>query len=167
MASPTQWTWVWVNSGSWWWTGRPGVPCSSWGCKESDTTERLNWTLSWPNYVPEFPPPEYYHIRGVGFCVWIFRGHKHLVFGTYRKQRHQYTRDGLPFNSRCAFYYRPSKIFLDYSRIMLLLRIFNYFLKIIKISIPVRLTQHSSVNFFLMWIYIKVNSLKGKQLDNS
>ena len=25
MALPTQWTWVWVNSGSWWWTGRPGV----------------------------------------------------------------------------------------------------------------------------------------------
>ena len=24
-ASLTQWTWVWVNSGSWWWTGRPGV----------------------------------------------------------------------------------------------------------------------------------------------
>ena len=25
MASPTQWTWVCVNSGSWWWTGRPGM----------------------------------------------------------------------------------------------------------------------------------------------
>ena len=25
MASPTQWTWVWVSSGSWWWTGRPGL----------------------------------------------------------------------------------------------------------------------------------------------
>ena len=25
MASLTPWTWVWVNSGSWWWTGRPGV----------------------------------------------------------------------------------------------------------------------------------------------
>ena len=25
MASPTQWTWVWVDSGSWWWTGRPGM----------------------------------------------------------------------------------------------------------------------------------------------
>ena len=25
MASPTWWTWVRVNSGSWWWTGRPGV----------------------------------------------------------------------------------------------------------------------------------------------
>ena len=25
MASPTRWTWVWVNSGNWWWIGRPGV----------------------------------------------------------------------------------------------------------------------------------------------
>ena len=25
MASSTQWTWVWVNSRSWWWTGRPSV----------------------------------------------------------------------------------------------------------------------------------------------
>ena len=25
VASPTQWTWVWVSSGSWWWTGNPGV----------------------------------------------------------------------------------------------------------------------------------------------
>ena len=25
MASPTWCIWVWVNSGSWWWTGRPGV----------------------------------------------------------------------------------------------------------------------------------------------
>ena len=25
MVSPTWWTWVWVNSGSWWLTGKPGV----------------------------------------------------------------------------------------------------------------------------------------------
>ena len=25
MASLTRWTWVWVDSGSWWWTGRPSV----------------------------------------------------------------------------------------------------------------------------------------------
>ena len=25
MASPTRWTWVWVNSRSWWWTGKHGV----------------------------------------------------------------------------------------------------------------------------------------------
>ena len=42
MGSLTWWTWVWVNSGSWWRTGRPG--CDSWGRKESDTTEQLNWT---------------------------------------------------------------------------------------------------------------------------
>ena len=41
--SPTQWTWVWVNSGSWWWTGRPGV-LQSMSCIESHTTEELNRT---------------------------------------------------------------------------------------------------------------------------
>ena len=25
IASSTQWTWVWASSGSWWWTGKPGV----------------------------------------------------------------------------------------------------------------------------------------------
>ena len=43
VASLTQRTWVWVNSGSWWWTGDLAC-CSLWGCKELDTTERLNWT---------------------------------------------------------------------------------------------------------------------------
>ena len=45
MASLTRWTWVWVNSGSWWWTGRPD---NSWGGKQLDMTEWLNWTeLNW------------------------------------------------------------------------------------------------------------------------
>ena len=38
MASLTQWTWVWANSGWWWRTGKPGV-LQSVGLKESDTTE--------------------------------------------------------------------------------------------------------------------------------
>ena len=43
MASPTQWTWVWASSGSC--DGQGGLACCSpWGCKELDTTERLNWT---------------------------------------------------------------------------------------------------------------------------
>ena len=42
MGSPIQWTWVWVNSGGWRWTGKPG------GVTESDKTEWLNWTeLNW------------------------------------------------------------------------------------------------------------------------
>ena len=46
MASPTQWTWVWVDSRSWWWTGAwcavvHGVTKSR--TRLSDWTE-LNWT---------------------------------------------------------------------------------------------------------------------------
>ena len=44
MASPTGWTWVWVNSGCWWWTGRAGVL----QCMESQSwtwlSSQLNWT---------------------------------------------------------------------------------------------------------------------------
>ena len=42
MASLTQWTWVWVNSGSWWWTGRPGV-LQSMGL-QGVGHDWLNWT---------------------------------------------------------------------------------------------------------------------------
>ena len=47
MASLTQWTWVWVNSRSWWWTGRPGVLQSmgSQGVGQDWETE-LNWTTT-------------------------------------------------------------------------------------------------------------------------
>ena len=43
LPSLTRWTLVWVNSGSWWWTGRPGM-WQFMGHKESDTTEWLNRT---------------------------------------------------------------------------------------------------------------------------
>ena len=45
MASQTQWTWVWVNSGSWWWTGRPGV-LRFMGSQRvgHDWATELNWT---------------------------------------------------------------------------------------------------------------------------
>ena len=45
MASLTRWTWVWVNSGSWWWTGRPGLLqlMGSQGVGHDWDTE-LNWT---------------------------------------------------------------------------------------------------------------------------
>jgi len=45
MASLTQWTWVWVNSGSLWWTGRPGI-LQSMGSQRIglDWATELNWT---------------------------------------------------------------------------------------------------------------------------
>ena len=45
MASLTQWTWVWVNSRSWWWTGRPGVLRFIGSQRvEHDWATELNWT---------------------------------------------------------------------------------------------------------------------------
>ena len=45
MASPTRWTWVWVNSGSWWWTGRPGVLQFMGSPRVGhDWVTELNWT---------------------------------------------------------------------------------------------------------------------------
>ena len=45
MASPTQWTRVWVNSRSWWWTGRPGVlQFMGWQTVGHDWATELSWT---------------------------------------------------------------------------------------------------------------------------
>ena len=45
MSSLTQWTWVWVNSQRWWWTGKPGVR-QSMGLQRvrHDWVTELNWT---------------------------------------------------------------------------------------------------------------------------
>ena len=45
MASPTRCTWVWVDSWSWWWTGRPGM-LQFMGSQrvEHDWVTELNWT---------------------------------------------------------------------------------------------------------------------------
>ena len=45
IATPTQWTWVWVDSGSWWWTERPVVPRSMGSQRVRHTwVTKLNWT---------------------------------------------------------------------------------------------------------------------------
>ena len=58
MASPTQWTWVWVNSGSWWWTGRSGV-------LQSMGLQRVgyNWVteLNWFNWLVTCPSKQMLH----------------------------------------------------------------------------------------------------------
>ena len=58
MASPTQWTLVWVNSESWWWTGRPGVLQSMGSQKVGhDWVTELYWTeLGEQNWYGPFQP---------------------------------------------------------------------------------------------------------------
>ena len=46
MASPTRWSWVWVDSRSWWWTGRPGVMWfMGWQRVGHDCATELNWKI--------------------------------------------------------------------------------------------------------------------------
>ena len=58
MASPTQWTWVWVKSGSWLWAGRPGV-LQSMGLQRVgyNWVTELNWTEHMP--IPVSPSIQY------------------------------------------------------------------------------------------------------------
>ena len=49
MASPSRWTWVWASSGSWWWTGKPGM-LQSMGSQrdghwETEQTKRSQMTV--------------------------------------------------------------------------------------------------------------------------
>ena len=56
MASPTRRTWVWVNSGSWWWTGRPGV-VQFMGLQRvgHDWATELNWTELIHDFIRSCP----------------------------------------------------------------------------------------------------------------
>ena len=53
MASLTRWTWVWVNSGSWWWTGRPGM-LQFMGLQRvgHDWATELNWMFYRSHFYP-------------------------------------------------------------------------------------------------------------------
>ena len=48
MVSLTWWTWIWVSSGSWWWTGKPGM-LQSMGSQSvgHDWVSELNWLSAW------------------------------------------------------------------------------------------------------------------------
>ena len=73
MASLTRWMWVWVNSRSWWWTGRPGM-LRFMGQKESDTTEWLNWTkLNWKKpYSQTLYNQRCSPSRSVALVMWLW-----------------------------------------------------------------------------------------------
>ena len=95
MASPAWWTWVWVNSGSWWWTGRPGV--LRFMVTESDTTEQLNWTeLNWTdgmlvNYCQLFVPlliPSYRKTWSNPICPFHTAGRKPRACKLFQKRKH-------------------------------------------------------------------------------
>ena len=74
MASPTRQTWIWVSSGSWWWTGKPGV-LQSMGSQRvgHDWPTELNWIMCMYNfssiqkYFISLPSSEHFPIEKA-FC---------------------------------------------------------------------------------------------------
>ena len=60
MASQIHWTWVWVNSGSWWWTRRLGVLQFTGSQRVGhDWATELNWCrCKFPSCVPFLPSEE-------------------------------------------------------------------------------------------------------------
>ena len=56
--SLTQWTWVWVDSGSWWWTGRPGMlQFMRSQTVGHDWATELNWNCLYSFILVSVPPP--------------------------------------------------------------------------------------------------------------
>ena len=51
MSSPTQWTWVWVGSANWRWTGKPGV-------LQSMGLQRVGHDWDWTDYIRLLFPHE-------------------------------------------------------------------------------------------------------------
>ena len=81
MASPTRWTWLWVNSRSWCWTGRPGMLqfMRSQRVRHDWVTE-LNWTeLIHNKHSLKTPCVEW--VGGIargGYTTWTARQHNEL-----------------------------------------------------------------------------------------
>ena len=69
MASPTPWAWVWVNSGSLWWTGRPGVLRFT-----GSHRVRHDWVteLNWAELMQHFATP-WTVARQAPLCLEISR----------------------------------------------------------------------------------------------
>ena len=99
MASLTQWTWVWASSGSWWWTGKPGM-LQFMGLQSqaqlSNWTE-LNWTkttriLVASDFNPNLrAPPNWKHLKHCVFAIvfflviWVNCGHPQLSIRNDKK----------------------------------------------------------------------------------
>ena len=72
---PTWWTWVWASSGSWWWTGRPGV-LQSMGSQRvghdwaTELTAETN-TMLWSSYPPIKRKKDASFCLGELFCICL------------------------------------------------------------------------------------------------
>ena len=84
MASSTRRAWVWVNSWSWWWTGRPGMLRSMelprvW----HDWVTKLNWTDGCPVFTFLRNLHTIFHC---GYPIYLFPNDAHVSFSPHPSQ---------------------------------------------------------------------------------
>ena len=90
MASLTWCTWVWARSGSWWWTGKPGMLQSTGSQRVGhDWATELNWielngpvVSYFPQCKPEFCNKEFMiwaTINSMSCFCWLFRASPSLA----------------------------------------------------------------------------------------
>ena len=114
VASPTQWTWVWARSGSWWWTGRPGVlQFMGWQRVRQDWAAELNWndiqgcvslkcTKWWPDFCIYWGMVTTRRLVNTSstshtrVCIWVWWELLRLTLPNQRASLaiHSYRRDG-------------------------------------------------------------------------
>ena len=71
MVSLTLWTWVWASSGSWWWTGRPGVLQSMESQRVGhDWATELNWIVLCRSIYGFSGMPKVWQIL-FSFCLYL------------------------------------------------------------------------------------------------
>ena len=102
MVSLTQWTWVWVDSGSWWWTGRPGMLwfMGSQRVRHGWATE-LNWYTSLLSWALPIQSSQ-------SFNQQSFLCHSKPLQSNSKKQKSHYHLD----------YVKESVLFLDVSDVI-------------------------------------------------
>ena len=117
MASLTQWTWLWVNSGSWWWTGRPGM---LWFIGSQNVGHILSTKLNWSIFILlfllcEFPVCVYFGIIIIILCVC----------DKNKKMQSSLLFYGECYKSNCLKQNTRARLY------MTVIILFNYFLKFI------------------------------------
>ena len=139
MASLTQWTWVWVDSRSWWWTGRPGVLWFM-GLQRvrHDWATELNWITLLRNFFDVFYR-SFPHICHYSKCFFLFSSHSLLSLGL---QFHMYV---AAWSFTSAHWYSVHFKYLSDS-------FFLCFVLIVSIDMALTLLTSASVASSLLWI---------------
>jgi len=87
MASLTQWKWVWMDSGSWWWTGRPGMLRFTGSQRVGhDWATELNWTDGGSGTNPLWMTALLGFLCFLGIDCQYTESHQIILVGVYCQQ---------------------------------------------------------------------------------